>query len=66
MLYLVAILLPPVAVLLCGKPFQAFLFLNLILCLFFCVPGMIHAILVVMDAKARERNAELIDAMRRR
>lgn len=64
MLYLVAILLPPVAVLLCGKPFQAFL--NLILCLFFCVPGMIHAILVVMDAKARERNAELIDAMRRR
>lgn len=64
MLYLVAILLPPVAVLLCGKPFQAFL--KLILCLFFYVPGMIHAILVVMDAKARERNAELIDAMRRR
>ena len=64
MLYLVAILLPPVAVLLCGKPFQAFL--NLILCLFFYVPGMIHAILVVMDAKARGRNAELIDAMRRR
>lgn len=64
MLYLVAILLPPVAVLLCGKPFQALL--NLILCLFFYVPGMIHAILVVMDAKARERNAELIDAMRRR
>ncbi|MDZ4784323.1 MAG: YqaE/Pmp3 family membrane protein [Planctomycetia bacterium] len=45
MLYLIAILIPPVAVLLCGKPVQ--FFLNLLLCLLFWAPGMIHAILVV-------------------
>lgn len=53
MLYLIAILLPPLAVLLVGRPIQAVL--NLILCLFFYVPGMIHAILVVHDKKADRR-----------
>lgn len=62
MMYLVAILIPPLAVLLCGKPIQ--FVLNLILCLFFWVPAAIHAILVVMDQKEQERNQELIDAMR--
>ena len=45
MLYLVAVLLPPLAVLLAGKPFQAIL--NLVLTLLFYVPGLIHALFVV-------------------
>ena len=49
MMYLLAILLPPVAVLFCGKPFQAII--NFILTLIFWVPGVIHAILVVHDKK---------------
>lgn len=52
-LYLIAILFPPLAVLLAGKPIQAVL--NLILTLFFYVPGLIHAILVVHDKKADKR-----------
>ncbi|ASS97611.1 YqaE/Pmp3 family membrane protein [Peribacillus simplex] len=53
MLYLIAILIPPLAVLLAGKPIQALL--NLVLTLFFYVPGLIHAILVVHDKKADKR-----------
>lgn len=53
MRYLLAILLPPLAVLICGKPFSAFL--NLILCLFFYFPGMIHAILIVNNYNADKR-----------
>ena len=60
--YLIAILLPPVAVLLKGKPVQAVL--NLLLTLCFWVPGMIHAILVVNDANAERRNRKLIKAIR--
>ena len=41
--YLFAILLPPVAVLLCGKPFLAIL--NLLLTLCFWIPGVVHACL---------------------
>lgn len=52
-LYLIAILFPPLAVLLAGKPIQAVL--NLVLTLFFYVPGLIHAILVVHDKKADKR-----------
>ncbi len=63
MMYLIAILIPPLAVLLCGKPVQ--FLLNLLLCLFGWVPGMIHAILVVADQKAQERNQALIDAINR-
>jgi uncharacterized membrane protein YqaE (UPF0057 family) len=53
MMYLLALVLPPVAVLLCGKPFQAIL--NLILTLFFWLPGAIHALFVVHDKKADKR-----------
>lgn len=49
MLYLLAIICPPLAVLFAGKPGQAFI--NLILTLCFYVPGLIHAILVINDAK---------------
>jgi uncharacterized membrane protein YqaE (UPF0057 family) len=53
MMYLLAILLPPVAVLLSGKPIQAFI--NFLLTLCFWVPGAIHAVLVVNDKKADKR-----------
>jgi uncharacterized membrane protein YqaE (UPF0057 family) len=60
-MYLLAILLPPLAVLLCGKPFQ--FILNLILTLFFWFPGAIHACFVVSTQKADERNQRLINAI---
>ena len=60
MMYLLAILLPPVAVLFCGKPFQAIS--NFILTLIFWVPGVIHAILVVHDKKADRRVRKQIQA----
>jgi uncharacterized membrane protein YqaE (UPF0057 family) len=52
-MYLLAILFPPVAVLLCGKPFQALL--NFLLCFLLYIPGMIHAIMVVKDKKDDKR-----------
>jgi uncharacterized membrane protein YqaE (UPF0057 family) len=59
--YLLAILLPPVAVLLCGRPFLAILNVLLTLCLY--VPGMIHALFVVSSCEADRRNKELIKAL---
>ena len=52
-MYLLAILLPPVAVLICGKPIQAFI--NLILCFLLYIPGIIHAIMIVNEYKADKR-----------
>jgi uncharacterized membrane protein YqaE (UPF0057 family) len=60
-LYLIAILLPPLAVLLCGKPIQALL--NVLLTLLFWIPGMLHALFVVSSHKADQRNAALIRAV---
>ena len=62
MLYLLAIILPPLAVLLCGKPVQAVL--NFFLTLLLWFPGAIHAVLVVSDTKANERTRKLENAMR--
>lgn len=62
MLYLLAILLPPVAVLLAGKPFQALLNLGLT-CLLW-VPGAIHACFVVHNHYADVRTERLIAATR--
>lgn len=53
MLYLLALIAPPLAVLFVGKPVQALV--NLVLCFFFVIPGMIHAVLVVADHKADKR-----------
>lgn len=53
MLYLLAIFLPPVAVLMVGKPVQALI--NLLLCLLLWIPAVIHAILVVNEHKADKR-----------
>lgn len=63
MLYLLAILLPPVAVLFCGKPFQAVINLLLTLCLW--VPGVVHAILVVGSHKADQRTNRLISVLKK-
>lgn len=62
MLYLVALLLPPVAVLLVGKPFQALL--NLVLTLCFYVPGAVHACLLVHEHYNDKRAKMIVAAMR--
>ncbi len=61
MIYVFAILLPPLAVLFCGKPFQALI--NIFLCCIFWLPGVIHAIVVINDAKAKKRHAETLAAI---
>ena len=53
MLYLLAILAPPIAVLLIGRPISALLNFGLTLLLW--VPGAIHAIMVVNEHKANKR-----------
>ncbi len=54
-------LIPPLAVLSCGKPVQ--FFLNLVLTLLFYIPGLIHAILVVSQFNADRRTDRIINAM---
>lgn len=61
MLYLLAIVFPPLAVLLCGKPGAALL--NVGLSLFFWVPGIIHAMMVVSEYKADQRTKAMMLAM---
>ncbi|KTS84470.1 hemolysin BL lytic component L2 [Paenibacillus jamilae] len=63
MRYIIAFFLPPLAVLLCGKPGQAFF--NLLLCCLFWIPGVIHAFVVVGSHKADKRNEKLIKAIQR-
>ena len=62
MKYLIAILLPPLAVFLEGKPFQAMLNLFLTLCMW--IPGMIHALFIVSSAEGERRNQKLIQAIK--
>lgn len=64
MLYLVAILLPPLAVLLAGRPIQAVL--NFFLTLAFYVPGLIHALLVVHNHYEDKRAQRIVEALGRR
>ena len=61
MLYLVAVLLPPLAILIAGKPFQALVSIPLTLLLW--VPGVIHAIFVVHNYYADKRTDRLVKAM---
>lgn len=63
MLYLLAICLPPVAVLCCGRPVSALL--NAFLCLLFVVPGIIHAIMCVNEYKADRRAERMAKAINR-
>ncbi|MFC3122706.1 YqaE/Pmp3 family membrane protein [Agaribacter flavus] len=60
MRYLLAII-PPIAVLFCGKPIQALL--NLILTLLFYIPGVIHALIVVHGYYADRRTQKVVDAI---
>jgi uncharacterized membrane protein YqaE (UPF0057 family) len=62
--YLLCLILPPVAVLMKGKPIQALLNLVLTICLW--IPGVIHAFMVVNAARADKRNDKLIKAMQQR
>jgi uncharacterized membrane protein YqaE (UPF0057 family) len=64
MRYFIAIVLPPLAVLLCGKPVQ--FLLNIVLTLFFWVPGMIHAILVVHEHLEDKRANRIVQAVQQR
>ena len=61
MRYLLALLLPPVAVLSLGKPFQAIL--NLVLTLCFWLPGAAHACLLVHNHFAEDRTQRIVDAV---
>jgi uncharacterized membrane protein YqaE (UPF0057 family) len=63
MRYILAFLLPPLAILLCGRPFLAVLSILFTLC--FWVPGIILALIVVGQANADRRNRELIRAVQR-
>ena len=58
-MYILAIILPPVAVLFSGKPFQAIL--NIFLTLLGWLPGIIHAMFVVKDSKDDARMRKYFD-----
>ena len=57
-----AILLPPLAVFLCGKPIQAII--NIFLTLAFWIPGVVHALFVVNSHLADKRTEKIVDAIK--
>ena len=59
---LIAILLPPLAGRLCGKPVLAVL--NVLLTVCFWIPGAIHALCVVSSYKADRRAEKMAKMMR--
>ena len=61
MRYLLAVLLPPLAVFLCGKPIQAIL--SIFLTLLFWIPGVIHALFVVHSHLADKRTDRIVKAI---
>lgn len=63
MRFLIAILLPPLAVLLCGRPFQALLSIPLTIC--FWIPGMVHALFVVNAYYEDRRTDRVVRAIER-
>ena len=63
-MFLLSIFLPPVAVLLCGKPFQSVL--NLFLTMALWIPGVVHAFMVVSARNADKRTNRLIDAVKQK
>jgi uncharacterized membrane protein YqaE (UPF0057 family) len=64
MRYLIAILLPPLAILLCGKPFQAIIALILQITILGWIPAAIWAVLVVNGYHADRRADRIIRATR--
>ena len=65
MLYLVAVVLPPLAVLLCGKPFQAIISFLLQLTVIGWLPATIHALFVVHNRNADRRANRMMQVMER-
>jgi uncharacterized membrane protein YqaE (UPF0057 family) len=61
MRYILAIFLPPLAVLLCGKPIQ--FLLNIVLTICFWIPGVIHALFVVNNHLADKRTDKIVNAI---
>jgi len=64
MRYVIAIFLPPLAVFLCGKPFQAII--SIFLTLLFWIPGVIHALFVVHNHLADQRTDRIVKAINER
>lgn len=60
MWYLIAIILPPIAVIWAGKGFGGFIF-NIILCFLGVIPGLIHALLVVKKRYAELKGGEVTE-----
>ncbi len=62
MRYLIAVLLPPLAVLSCGKLLQALL--NLVLLPFLWIPAVVHALFVVHEYYEDRRAERFLNALR--
>ena len=60
--YFLAIVLPPIAVLLCGKPIQ--FVLNCFLTIYLLIPGLIHALMVVSSHNADKRTNKIVRAIK--
>ena len=65
MLYLLAVIVPPLAVLLAGKPFQALFSFLAQLTLIGWLPATLHALFVVHNHYSDKRAKRLIKAMDR-
>jgi uncharacterized membrane protein YqaE (UPF0057 family) len=61
MLYILALLLRPVAVFIYGKPIQGII--NIILCLCFLIPGIIHALFFVHNKYEDKRTDKIVKAI---
>lgn len=58
MIYILAIFLPPIALLLKGRVGAAIL--NFFLCLLFWIPGVVHAIIVIAQGEGERRHKEMM------
>jgi uncharacterized membrane protein YqaE (UPF0057 family) len=66
MRYLLALVLPPLAMLTCGKPVEAVICLLLQVTVLGWIPASIWAVLTVSSHAADRRNREIVRALRER
>jgi uncharacterized membrane protein YqaE (UPF0057 family) len=59
---LFCIICPPFAILLCGKPISAMF--NMFLCLFFWIPGVVHAFAVVDQHHTSKQTKQIVRAIK--
>lgn len=59
---LFCIICPPFAVLLCGRPISAIF--NMFLCLFFWMPGVIHAFAIHGDTHTAKQTKQIVRAIK--